>query len=603
MKRCLFTCLCISIIAVVHATTLTLPDGAIYEGELLNGRLHGEGSLRWPGGSSYIGGFKNGLMQGEGTYTFADGSVYVGGFVAGAQQGSGQLTDAYGNIYQGTYEQNEFIEGTMTDAQGTVYEGRFLQYRLNGEGKLSFAEGSDWQGQFVDGVLTGTARFRGSNGETYIGDVLNGQYHGTGELTRPDGTRYVGEFEAGYYHGTGTYSLGSQTYTGGFQYGNYSGSGRYTSEGITYEGEFESGYYNGEGTLTLANGDVFRGEFEWGELVGNALIEYANGNRYEGELYRGQFNGQGTFFDREASLTQTGIWRGGELVINQTGERFKLTSSVEAALNEHPERLQSMLKQLPEGNPNEIELYFVGIAGDGSQRVFEREVLSAQTLLNERFDLNARSALLINSFEASDDFPLATVDSIEKTLSTVAEKMNAEQDILFVYMTSHGSPDHEFYLNHNGMSLVDLPSHYFSQMIESLPVTHKVIGISACYSGGFIPSLEDKHHLVFSSAHKNNTSFGCSDDNDFTYFGRALFQEALMQTHSFRHAFHMAYEQVTEWETEQNFEPSKPQISAPEPILTALDNWIASIEKPMLNPSDTVLARWWLRETVQGATH
>jgi hypothetical protein len=38
--------------------------------------------------------------------------------------------------------------------------------------------------------------------------------------------------------------------------------------------------------------------------------------------------------------------------------------------------------------------------------------------------------------------------------------------------------------------------------------------------------------IITASAEANKTSFGCTDDADFTYFGRAFFDEALRQEHS-----------------------------------------------------------------------
>jgi hypothetical protein len=62
-------------------------------------------------------------------------------------------------------------------------------------------------------------------------------------------------------------------------------------------------------------------------------------------------------------------------------------------------------------------------------------------------------------------------------------------------------------------------------------------------------------------------SFGCSEENDFTYFGRALFAEAFNQTDDLQRAFELARESVAAREQADGFEPSEPQIWAPEAVL------------------------------------
>ena len=54
--------------------------------------------------------------------------------------------------------------------------------------------------------------------------------------------------------------------------------------------------------------------------------------------------------------------------------------------------------------------------------------------------------------------------------------------------------------------------------------------------------------LVITAARHDRTSFGCADENDFTYFGRAFFKEALPRAHSFQDAFRKAEALVGEWE-------------------------------------------------------
>src|SRR6266699_6258088 len=100
--------------------------------------------------------------------------------------------------------------------------------------------------------------------------------------------------------------------------------------------------------------------------------------------------------------------------------------------------------------------------------------------------------------------------------------MNGESDILFLILTSHGSRD--------GLAVVAgrlaetlKPSH-LSEMLGRTGVRNKVVIISACYSGVFIPGLADADTFVITAAEANHPSFGCEDKAQVDLFRRRLFQ-------------------------------------------------------------------------------
>ncbi|KAG5482460.1 hypothetical protein CUR178_05599 [Leishmania enriettii] len=59
---------------------LQYSNGAIYEGEWLNGERHGLGVCYYPSGNIFVGQFRSGLMEGEGTMFFATGECFSGEF-------------------------------------------------------------------------------------------------------------------------------------------------------------------------------------------------------------------------------------------------------------------------------------------------------------------------------------------------------------------------------------------------------------------------------------------------------------------------------------------------------------------------------------------
>ena len=62
----------------------TYSDGAVYEGEWMEGKPHGEGKRTWSDGAVYEGEWRKGKPYGLGKGTFADGTVYSGGVFQGS---------------------------------------------------------------------------------------------------------------------------------------------------------------------------------------------------------------------------------------------------------------------------------------------------------------------------------------------------------------------------------------------------------------------------------------------------------------------------------------------------------------------------------------
>ena len=116
--------------------------------------------------------------------------------------------------------------------------------------------------------------------------------------------------------------------------------------------------------------------------------------------------------------------------------------------------------------------------------------------------------------------------------------MDRDSDILFLFLTSHGSPD--------GLAITagrradTLKPSTLAEMLDQTGVQHKVVIISACYSGVFIPRLANADTLVITAADADHASFGCEDKAQWTYFGDAFFNIALRQSKTLKDAFLLA---------------------------------------------------------------
>ncbi len=257
----------------------------------------------------------------------------------------------------------------------------------------------------------------------------------------------------------------------------------------------------------------------------------------------------------------------------------QLTS--EDAFYAQPELLQRALAGLVPGRPGRSDWYFLGIGGAAYQGVFRSETESVRSLFDTRFATTGRSLVLINNDDTALSQPIATRTSITRALHAMAARMDRDNDVLFLFVTSHGSEDHQIELNYWPLELAGITPEWLRQTLDDTGIRHRVIVLSACYSGGFIPVLETPDTLLITASDAKHTSFGCSDDAEFTYFGRAFFDESLRREHSLHAAYEAAVLAIREREQAEGFEPSKPQWWIGDRMATDLP----TLEKTLFPPA------------------
>jgi len=202
----------------------------------------------------------------------------------------------------------------------------------------------------------------------------------------------------------------------------------------------------------------------------------------------------------------------------------------------------------------------------GNQGVFRSEATGAAQIVASRFG-GGPVVTRFNTKTGGD----ATVETLAATLQAEAKKMNGESDILFVILTSHGSPGGLAVTAGRRLAETLKPSK-LAEMLKRTGVRYKVVIISACYSGVFIPPLANADTLVITAADASHASFGCEDKAKWTYFGDAFFNVALRRATTLKDAFLVARSLVLKRELRQGFDPSHPQMAGGanvEPLLVA----------------------------------
>jgi hypothetical protein len=88
-----------------------------------------------------------------------------------------------------------------------------------------------------------------------------------------------------------------------------------------------------------------------------------------------------------------------------------------------------------------VDLYFLGIAGAETPDVFLNDVRLAADLFDSRFDTRGRSAVLANNAKTLHLLPLANAHNLEAMLAEIGKRMDPAEDILFLFLSSHGIVD------------------------------------------------------------------------------------------------------------------------------------------------------------------
>jgi len=241
---------------------------------------------------------------------------------------------------------------------------------------------------------------------------------------------------------------------------------------------------------------------------------------------------------------------------SESGE-LRLTEEV---LSAQDRLLDRELAALLPGKPGVTDLYFLGFAGDATQDVFLKELTAARRLFSERFGTSGRSVLLANNPRTATTLPFATAANLEQALRGVGQVMNRDEDVLFLYVSSHGSKEHELEVSNRPLELKALTPEKLKRMLKNSGITWKVVVVSACFSGGFIEPLQDDATLIITAADASHESFGCGYGEEFTWFGQAFLGDALRRTFSFTEAFEKARETIRSWEEERGETPSNPQL-------------------------------------------
>ena len=258
---------------------LTLPNGTLYSGTVIDGVPEGNGVVKFIGAAWFKGKFINGEPRGPGSIRLNTGETIFGEFsdnVFVGERAKGRRTEVIKfTVQKGRLtrilnenkkvpepppkpepepepeipEPEEIIEEIPEpepEPEPVVVQKKTPPQKPPSEyGVREYADGK-YMGEFRNGKRDGKGRFVRNDGTVFLGDFSNDRPHGNMTVTDPEGNvSFEGEYRNGEMH-YGTLKLGNRTYVGQFKRGVFHGLGKFTgSDGVTIEGVFHFGRYIG----------------------------------------------------------------------------------------------------------------------------------------------------------------------------------------------------------------------------------------------------------------------------------------------------------------------------------------------------------------------
>jgi hypothetical protein len=259
-------------------------------------------------------------------------------------------------------------------------------------------------------------------------------------------------------------------------------------------------------------------------------------------------------------------------------------------LAQHRRMSIALSKLLPE-RKGVIDAYVVSVGLD-SDPVFSREAGEAEKVLTRRYGANGRSIFLAAGAGAdSNGPPQGSPPNLATTLAAVATKMNVKEDVLVFFATTHGDPKLGLVYRDNSSGAGMIAPKRLARLLDDLGIKRRLIILSACFSGVFVPLLSNEETVIVTAASSRRTSFGCAPGNDWTFFGDAFINHGLRKPQSLEQANDEARSLITLWEAGRGLVSSEPQLFVGDKAklwLDALDARMPKIETPKVGRSANV---------------
>jgi len=240
--------------------------------------------------------------------------------------------------------------------------------------------------------------------------------------------------------------------------------------------------------------------------------------------------------------------------------RFKLTQEL---VEQQSQLLQAQLQALAPQRKGVVDVYALTFAPNAEEAVFRRESAMVSDVMAQRFGSTGRSLQLVSQHADPAPLPWATPVNLQRAIAKMATLMDRDEDVLFIHLTSHGARDGQLAASFWPLDVDSVTPQMLKGWLDAAGIRHRVLSISACYSGSWIAPLSGPDTLVMTAADSDHTSYGCGRRSELTFFGRAMYDEGLRGTRDFEAAHAAARKVIAQREKEAGKTDgySNPQIA------------------------------------------
>ncbi|MBP9233309.1 MAG: hypothetical protein KBF30_01470 [Hyphomonadaceae bacterium] len=214
-------------------------------------------------------------------------------------------------------------------------------------------------------------------------------------------------------------------------------------------------------------------------------------------------------------------------------------------------KMSEALAKLPPQRPGVVDTYILS-ASLWNDPVFEREASEAAGILARRYDATDRTVILSAGKGRNTQrvYPSSAPNNFNAALGRIGRIIDPKEDLVIVFVTSHGGPDGAVAIQEAGRMGGALRPLHLRASLQAAGINTKLVIVSACFSGHFILPFSDDNTVVLTAAAADKTSFGCEPSRDWTFFGDALFNHALRSGGSLMGAYSEALNLITKWESD-----------------------------------------------------
>jgi hypothetical protein len=216
----------------------------------------------------------------------------------------------------------------------------------------------------------------------------------------------------------------------------------------------------------------------------------------------------------------------------------------EAVLAAQQFMLDRAIDQLAEERPGVTDLYFVAFAPDARRAGFVADVDAAQRTMDERWDTQGRSVVLVNSPATVAERPFASITHLRQVLLEIGDLIDTDDDVVMVYVTGNSGAEHTLTAVNPPLELAALSPQGLKQLLDAANIRWRIIVVSTCEAGAWIDALKDDETLVIASSSASVRGAECAGSLRPGAFASAFFGDAMRRSDDIRAAFELARKQL-----------------------------------------------------------